>query len=95
MTRLTHFDDAGHAAMVDVSDKDETARTAIAGAVGGCGLGRILRVAYRGPLEVEPGQAREQSGVGAVDPAGGELVEQARSAHVGRGALAANKWRRG
>ena len=30
MTRLTHFDEAGHAAMVDVSDKDETARTAVA-----------------------------------------------------------------
>ncbi len=30
MSRLTHFDEAGQAHMVDVSDKAETARTAIA-----------------------------------------------------------------
>jgi len=30
MTRLTHFDEHGHAAMVDVSAKEETERTAIA-----------------------------------------------------------------
>ena len=30
MSGLTHFDEAGHARMVDVSDKAETARTAVA-----------------------------------------------------------------
>ncbi len=30
MSELTHFDAGGHAHMVDVSDKDETARTAVA-----------------------------------------------------------------
>ena len=32
MAALTHFDDKGDAHMVDVSDKDETERTATAGA---------------------------------------------------------------
>ncbi len=32
MSKLTHFDDAGNARMVDVSAKDETERTATAGA---------------------------------------------------------------
>jgi cyclic pyranopterin phosphate synthase len=32
VSKLTHFDDAGNARMVDVSAKDETARTATAGA---------------------------------------------------------------
>ena len=30
MSKLTHFDDAGNARMVDVTDKDETERTATA-----------------------------------------------------------------
>jgi len=32
MSKLTHFDAEGRAVMVDVSEKDETARTAVAGA---------------------------------------------------------------